>query len=69
MKNVTPARYIDPDLKQADLSGLSLKEMTVVQRAELKRRFETFRQAMTGAPPPPEEAPKKTRKWVPGMKP
>jgi hypothetical protein len=65
---VTQAANSYSDLSQADLSGLSLKEMTVQQRAELKRRFQTFRQAMAGTPPPAAEAPKKTRKWVPGMK-
>jgi hypothetical protein len=57
------------DLRQADLSGLSLKEMTPAQRAELRRRLDSFVQAYAGYSPKTAEAPPKTvRKWVPGMK-
>jgi hypothetical protein len=56
------------DLRQADLSGLSLKEMTALQRAELKRRFEVFMKAYAGVPAAPRKPLKPTRKWVPGMK-
>ena len=56
------------NLAQADLSGLSIKEMSVEQRAELKRRFEVFRLAYAGVRATPPETPKETRKWVPGMK-
>ena len=57
------------DLRQADLSGLSMKQMTAEQRAELRRRLETFVDAFV---PKPKEAANtakpKVRKWVPGMK-
>lgn len=56
------------DLRQADLSRLSLKEMNAAQRAELRRRLEAFVRAYTGRPAAPPERPKKVRKWIPGMK-
>jgi hypothetical protein len=57
------------DLRQANLSGLSLKQMTPAQRAELRRRFEAFVAAFvkTADNPRATKAPA-LRKWVPGMK-
>jgi len=43
--------------------------MNAAQRAEMKRRLESFMQAFagrSGAPAP--EPPKKVKKWMPGMK-
>jgi hypothetical protein len=60
---------MDDDLRQADLSHLSVKDMSPAQRAEMRRRFETFMQAFVPKPKPGEvKAPPKVRKWVPGMK-
>lgn len=56
------------DLSQADLSGLTLKQMNAEQRAELRRRLETFVDAFAkpkAAAAPPKS---KVRKWMPGMK-
>jgi hypothetical protein len=57
------------ELRQADLSNLTIKQMTPEQRAELRRRFEEFVAAFTKNGPPRQvtTAPK-VRKWVPGMK-
>lgn len=57
------------DLRQANLSGLSLKQMTPAQRAELRRRFEAFVAAFVKAPNNASvtKAPA-VRKWLPGMK-
>ncbi len=60
---------MDRDLSQADLSKKTIKQMTADERAELKRRFESFvdnfvpKSALAAAP-----APSRVRKWVPGMK-
>ena len=56
------------DLRQADLSGLSVEQMSVEQKAELRRRFQAFvadvwvggRKA--AAPARPE---RKIRPWLP----
>ena len=57
------------DLRQADLSGLSLKEMTPAQRAEMRRRLDVFVEAFAGRTrPSPEPEKPNVRKWVPGMK-
>ena len=57
------------DLRQANLSHLTMKEMNAAQRAEMRRRFEEFvGNFIKPAPTPtPENAPR-VRKWVPGMK-
>jgi hypothetical protein len=57
------------DLRQADLSGLALKDMTAAQRAEMRRRLDAFVEAYTGRDrAAPEPKAKNVRKWVPGMK-
>ncbi len=61
-------RDMSQDLRQADLSDLTLKQMSSEQRTELRRRFETFIKAFAPAPTMEAEPPKKVRKWVPGMK-
>lgn len=57
------------ELRQANLSGLSLQQMNASQRAELRRRFEEFVAAFVKPAPNAQvaDAPK-MRKWVPGMK-
>jgi hypothetical protein len=58
------------ELRQADLSQLSVREMTPAQRAELKRRYQTFIanfQPDTAAKLPAVPTPK-PKKWVPGKK-
>ncbi|HVJ55507.1 MAG TPA: hypothetical protein VM689_23810 [Aliidongia sp.] len=57
------------DLRQADLSNLTLKQMNAEQRAEMRRRLETFVDAFAARPvsKPSTDKPR-TRKWVPGMK-
>jgi hypothetical protein len=58
-----------PDLRQADLSRLTLKQMNTDQRAEMKRRLESFMQAFAGrSASTTPEPPKKVKKWTPGMK-
>jgi hypothetical protein len=58
----------EQDLRNADLSRLSVEEMSPAQRAELKRRFKDFlRNVWTARPsaasrPAP---PKKIKPWVP----
>jgi L-2-hydroxyglutarate oxidase LhgO len=57
------------DLRQANLSDLSVKQMTPAQRAELRRRFEAFvANFVKPAPGAEKETAPKVRKWVPGMK-
>jgi hypothetical protein len=55
------------DLRNADLSDLSVRDMTPEQRAELRRRFRDFLQNVwkAGAPPATPSAPKKVRRWAP----
>lgn len=58
----------DDELRQADLSHLSIREMSPAQRAELKRRYATFI-ANFGPASAKLPAPKRTakpKKWVPG---
>lgn len=57
------------DLRQADLSELSVSDMSPAQRAELKRRYRRFVanfQPETTAKVP--VATGKPKKWVPGRK-
>jgi hypothetical protein len=57
------------DLRQADFSNLSVTQMTVEQRAELRRRLDAFMDAYGVKPRRTEPEPdKNVRKWVPGMK-
>ncbi len=58
------------ELRQADLSNLTVSQMTPEQRIEMRRRFDAFMKEMVGVPlikPKPERA-ANVRKWVPGMK-
>jgi hypothetical protein len=58
------------DLRQADLSNLSITEMTPEQRAELKRRYSHFVENFgpaTDKPAADKPAPK-PQKWVPTKK-
>ncbi|MGB8840727.1 MAG: hypothetical protein WCC64_06625 [Aliidongia sp.] len=57
------------ELRQANLSGLTLQQMSAAQRAEIRRRFEEFVAAFVKPAPNAQvtNAPK-VRKWVPGMK-
>lgn len=57
------------DLRHADLSHLTVSQMTPAQRAEMRRRFEVFMKEIVGLPPrAAPERPANVRKWVPGMK-
>jgi len=56
------------DLRQADLSHLTVREMSPAQRAELKRRYATF---IANFGPASTKLPRakrtgKPKKWVPG---
>jgi len=56
------------DLRNADLSKLSVEEMTPAQRDELRRRFRDFLQNVWTARPNAAERPqpaKKVRRWIP----
>jgi|HubBroStandDraft_1064217.scaffolds.fasta_scaffold00020_102 hypothetical protein len=57
------------EMRQSNLSGLSLQQMNAAQRAEIRRRLEDFVAAFAKpvANAQVTKAPK-TRKWVPGMK-
>jgi hypothetical protein len=57
------------DLRQANLSHLTINQMTKEQRAEIRRRFEEFVAAFAKNGPNQQiTAAPKVRKWVPGMK-
>ena len=57
------------DLRQADLSNLTINQMTKEQRLEIRRRFEEFVAAFAKNGPNQQiTAAPKVRKWVPGMK-
>jgi len=60
------------DLRNSDLSQLSVREMTPAQRAEPKRRYQTFVANFgptTAAKLPAGKAKTpKPKKWVPGKK-
>jgi hypothetical protein len=60
----------DDDLRHADLTQLSVREMTPAQRAELKRRYQTFVANFnpTTAAKLPGKANIKPKKWMPGKK-
>jgi hypothetical protein len=60
----------DDDLRHADLSTLGIRDMTPAQRAELKRRYQTFvaNFGPTTAAKLPGKANSKPKKWVPGKK-
>ncbi|HYC13875.1 MAG TPA: hypothetical protein VEC75_06475 [Stellaceae bacterium] len=56
------------DLRQADLSHLSVREMSPAQRAELKRRYATFIANFGPATTklPVAKRTGKPKRWVPG---
>ncbi|HXP77370.1 MAG TPA: hypothetical protein VN823_24765 [Stellaceae bacterium] len=61
----------DDELRNADLSQLSVRDMTPAQRAELKRRYQTFVAAFgptTAAKLPGKAKTPKPKKWVPGKR-
>jgi hypothetical protein len=57
------------ELKQRDLSHLSIREMDREERAEMRRRYEVFVQTVLRPPPAPRDtAPARPlRRWHPGM--
>jgi len=62
----------DDDLRHADLTRLSVREMTPAQRAELKRRYAdfvtNFGPATAAKLPGGKAKTPKPKKWVPGQK-
>lgn len=60
----------DDELRQADLSNLSVRQVTPAQRAELRRRYDAFvaKFGPTAKAKPPA-AKGKLKKWVPAKKP
>jgi len=59
------------DLRQADLSNLSVQDMNAEQKAELRRRYDTFVRNFGVSPKSDEDDAKDkpvVKKWVPGMK-
>jgi hypothetical protein len=57
------------DLRQANLSHLTMKQMSPAQRAEIRRRFEEFvGNFIKPGPAPIQENAPRVRKWVPGRK-
>jgi len=58
----------DNDLHNADLSQLSVRDMTPAQRAELKRRYADFvaNFGPTAAAKLPGKSKTRPKKWVPG---
>ena len=62
----------DDDLRNADLSQLSVRDMTPAQRAELKRRYATFvanfGPAAAAKLPGGKAKTPKPKKWVPGKR-
>jgi hypothetical protein len=57
------------DLRHADLSHLSVSDMSPAQREEMRRRFKSFLENVwRAAPAGPAAAPKKVRKWTPGKR-
>lgn len=69
----------DDELRQSDLSNLSVRQMTPAQRAELRRRYDAFvakfgptakAKTKPRAAKAKARAPKgKLKKWVPAKKP
>ena len=62
----------DNDLRNADLSQLSVREMTPAQRAELKRRYAdfvgNFGPTSAAKLPAGKAKSRKPKKWVPGKR-
>ena len=62
----------DRDLRNEDLSHLSVQDMTAEQRAEMRRRYVDFVRRMVRAParpPVPANKPRRVKKWLPGVRP
>ena len=58
------------DLSQTDLSNLTLKQMTIDQKAEMKRRLDLFVRSLNVAKVEvPVGKSTKPAKWNPGAKP
>ncbi|HZS83096.1 MAG TPA: hypothetical protein VFA50_09495 [Stellaceae bacterium] len=59
----------DDELRQADLSHLSVAEMSEAQKAELRRRYLDFVQRLRRPPAPkPRKSTAAAVKWVPAKK-
>jgi hypothetical protein len=58
----------DEELSYSDLSHLRLQDMTPVQRAELKRRYDHFVRNFRQQPAETKKKTSQVRKWVPGAK-
>ena len=60
----------DEDIRNADLSQLTVRDMTSEQRAELKRRYADFVANFnpTTTAKLPGKTKTKPKKWVPGQK-
>lgn len=61
----------EQELRQADFSHLRLQEMTPGQRAELKRRYDSFVRHFGDAadlPAPTKSRKPRLKRWVPGAK-
>ena len=60
----------DEDLRQADLSHLTVNEMTTAQRLEIRRRYAEFikRLVKPSAAKPMPTPVRPSSKWTPGMK-
>jgi hypothetical protein len=60
------------ELPQIDLSNLRIEDMTPLQRAELRRRYDAFVRHFDAASAKPsaglEASKKHIRKWIPGAK-
>ena len=59
------AEHPSEAMKQRDLSHLTIQEMSLLERAELYRRYTSF-VAHFGAFPAAPRPGRKTRPWVPG---
>lgn len=62
---------IDEDLQQRDLSHLEIQQMSAAERAEMRRRYDSFLQAMRPRSSSRGEAPKPAsnlRRWVPNRR-
>jgi len=59
---------LDGDLTQRDLSALRVEQMNPAERAELRRRYESFVRAFSRSPPTRRNAagqPPAPRRWTP----
>lgn len=53
------------DLRQRDLSGKRVQDMSAAERREMKRRFEEFVAMMKGSPAPAPRPAKAAKAWDP----